>query len=112
MILDGEESVTITLTNNSDSLALFNRVEILSSPNGEEVKPIIYIDNYVSLFSSKSIDTMAKYKTSDLHGNMSSFMLRGIMITNLRLILIWRELKSEIYYSNHLDNNVSGGDLM
>jgi exo-1,4-beta-D-glucosaminidase len=77
VISGDKETVTVTLTNNSNSLAFFTRVEILRGPNGEEVKPIIYSDNYVSLFPSESIDIVATYKTSDLQGANAFIRVKG-----------------------------------
>ena len=86
-ISDGEETVIITLTNNSNSLAFFTRVEILRGPNGEEVKPIIYNDNYVSLFPSEAIDIIAKYKTSDLHGKNVFIHVEGYNVNKAQVNL-------------------------
>ena len=86
-ISDDEKTVTITLTNNSNSLAFFTRVEILRGPNGEEVKPIIYNDNYVSIFPSESIDIIAKYKTSDLPGKNLFIHVEGYNVNEAQVNL-------------------------
>jgi exo-1,4-beta-D-glucosaminidase len=77
VISGNKETATVTLTNNANSLAFFTRVEILRGPNGEEVKPITYSDNYVSLFPSESIDIVAAYKTSDLQAANAFVRVEG-----------------------------------
>ena len=51
-----------------NTLAFFIRVEITKGKNGNEVLPVLYDDNYVTLFPSESIDIVAKYKKSALKG--------------------------------------------
>lgn len=48
----GEEnsSARITLTNASDHVAFFVRAEVTKGPGGEEILPITYTDNYVTVF--------------------------------------------------------------
>jgi exo-1,4-beta-D-glucosaminidase len=75
--INGEETATVRLINNSDTLAFFNRVEITKGEDGEEVSSIIYDDNYVSIFPSESIDIVARYKTTDLHGAKAHVRIAG-----------------------------------
>lgn len=74
----GEESrATITLTNSSDHPAFFMRVEVTKGPDGDEVLPALYEDNYVTLFSKESRTLWAKFRTADLAGQEPYLRLEG-----------------------------------
>jgi exo-1,4-beta-D-glucosaminidase len=52
---DGADSVvSVTLTNSSATLAFFARVEIAASADGDELVPVRWSDNYVSLRAGES----------------------------------------------------------
>jgi exo-1,4-beta-D-glucosaminidase len=46
----GEEHVAITLTNPSTHVAFFVRVEVTQGADGEEILPVTYDDNYLTVF--------------------------------------------------------------
>jgi exo-1,4-beta-D-glucosaminidase len=74
----GDESrVAITLTNPSGQVAFFLRVEVTKGPDGEEVLPITYEDNYVTVFSKESQTLWAKFRTSDLEGAQAHLRVEG-----------------------------------
>jgi exo-1,4-beta-D-glucosaminidase len=77
IVLNGEATTTVTLTNNTKTLAFFTRVEITKGLDGEEVLPTLYSDNYVTLFPSESIDITAKYKTSNLEEHYTFIRVEG-----------------------------------
>ena len=75
---NGTDTVTITLTNNNPSnLAFFMRAEVTAGNNGQEVLPVTYTDNYVTLFAGESITLTASYATSDLGGQSPFLRVRG-----------------------------------
>lgn len=68
-ISGGQETATIFLTNSSTTnIAYFVRAEITAGPGGLEVVPILYSDNYVSLWPGDSKTITATYATSLLGG--------------------------------------------
>jgi exo-1,4-beta-D-glucosaminidase len=74
----GEECrATITLTNASNHPAFFMRPEVTKGPDGEEVLPIIYEDNYVTLFSKESRTLWARFRMADLAGQKAYLRLEG-----------------------------------
>jgi exo-1,4-beta-D-glucosaminidase len=52
----GENGVTIRLKNPTGRVAFFERAEILSGPDGDEILPIEYSDNYVTVFPGETVD--------------------------------------------------------
>jgi exo-1,4-beta-D-glucosaminidase len=62
---DDETTATVTLTNKSKVPAFFVRVEIAKAAGGEEVLPIVWTDNYVTLFAGESASLQAR-----LHGRI------------------------------------------
>ena len=74
----GEESrATIILTNPSDHPAFFMRAEVTKGEDGEEVLPILYEDNYVTLFSKESRTLQVRFRTADLSGQQAHLRLEG-----------------------------------
>ncbi len=82
----GNDTVTITLTNNSaTSLAFFLRPEVTAGNNGLEVLPVTYTDNYISLFPGESITITAKYATADLNGQSAYLRVRGYNVPTFNI---------------------------
>jgi Exo-beta-D-glucosaminidase Ig-fold domain/Glycosyl hydrolases family 2/Mannosidase Ig/CBM-like domain len=74
----GEEfRATITLTNSSAHPAFFMRVEVAKGPDGDEVLPVMYEDNYVTLFPNESRTLEARFRTADLAGQKPYLRLEG-----------------------------------
>jgi len=77
-VANGQETVTITLNNPSaTALAFFMRAEVTKGSGGEEVLPVTYTDNYVTLWPGQSMTITAKYATSDLGGQPAYLRVRG-----------------------------------
>ncbi|MBI3216878.1 MAG: glycoside hydrolase [Mycobacterium sp.] len=51
--------VTVRLTNNSRTIAFFERAEVRSTRDGDEILPIEYSDNYVTVFPGESVELNA-----------------------------------------------------
>ncbi|MEJ2010003.1 MAG: glycoside hydrolase [Acidobacteriota bacterium] len=74
----GEESrVAITLTNPSSHVAFFMRAEVIRGPDGDEVLPVTYEDNYITLFPKESKTLWARFRTADLGGRKAHLRLEG-----------------------------------
>ncbi|MEU8264356.1 hypothetical protein AB0C02_27510 [Micromonospora sp. NPDC048999] len=77
----GQETATIRLTNNSPTnIAFFLRPEVTAGNGGDEVLPVNYTDNYVSLWPGESTTITATYQTSDLGGLPPYLRVRGYNI--------------------------------
>ncbi len=63
----GEESIThVTIENPSKSLAFFVRLKVDKGAKGEEVLPVVWEDNYISLLPGEKRVVTASYRASDL----------------------------------------------
>jgi exo-1,4-beta-D-glucosaminidase len=63
----GEISVThVTLQNPGNTLAFFIKLRIVKEAGGDEVLPILWQDNYISLLPGERRELTATYRTSDL----------------------------------------------
>jgi len=52
----GENGVTIRLKNPTQRVAFFERAEILTGADGDEILPIEYSDNYVTVFPGETVE--------------------------------------------------------
>ena len=52
----GDNRVTIRLHNPSQQVAFFERAELSSTPDGDEILPIEYNDNYVTVFPGETVE--------------------------------------------------------
>jgi exo-1,4-beta-D-glucosaminidase len=63
----GEESIThVSLENPTTSLAFFVRLKVDKGASGEEVLPVIWEDNYISLLPGEKREVSATYRASEL----------------------------------------------
>jgi exo-1,4-beta-D-glucosaminidase len=77
-ISGGQQTVSVTLHNTSaTNIAFFLRPEITAGNGGNEVVPVSYTDNYVSLWPGESTTITTAYQTSDLGGQASYLRVRG-----------------------------------
>lgn len=85
-IADGEETVNLTLINTSTTnIAFFARAEVTQGNGGEEVLPVTYTDNYVTIWPGESITITARYATADLAGQLPYLRLRGYNIPTFNI---------------------------
>jgi len=62
----GEEAVTqVTLENPSKSLAFFVRLKVTKGAKGDEILPVIWEDNYISLLPGEKREVTATYRASE-----------------------------------------------
>jgi exo-1,4-beta-D-glucosaminidase len=63
----GVEEVThVTLENPSKSLAFFVRLKVNKGTKGEEILPVVWEDNYISLMPGEKREVTATYRASEL----------------------------------------------
>ena len=63
----GEDEIThVTLENPTKSLAFFIRLKVDKGVKGEEILPVIWEDNYLSLLPGEKREITATYRASDL----------------------------------------------
>jgi exo-1,4-beta-D-glucosaminidase len=63
----GEDAVThVAIENPSRALAFFVRLKLEKGKGGDEVLPVVWQDNYVSLLPGEKREIMATYHASDL----------------------------------------------
>ncbi len=64
---NGEEELThVYLENPSQSLAFFVRLKVVKGPKGEEILPVVWEDNYISLMPGEKREVTATYRASEL----------------------------------------------
>jgi exo-1,4-beta-D-glucosaminidase len=63
----GEEAIThVTLENSSKNLAFFVRLKVNKGKGGDEILPVIWQDNYVSLLPGEKREVTATYRAREL----------------------------------------------
>jgi exo-1,4-beta-D-glucosaminidase len=63
----GEDSITrVIVENPSKSLAFFVRFKVKKGVNGEEILPVVWQDNYISLLPGEKREVTATYRASDV----------------------------------------------
>ena len=74
----GEESVTrVTLENPGKSVAFFVRLKVNKGKGGEEVLPVLWEDNYISLMPGEKREVTATYRSADIGGAKPEVEIRG-----------------------------------
>jgi exo-1,4-beta-D-glucosaminidase len=63
--LNGEEHVAITLANPGSRVAFFVRAEVTQGADGEEILPITYDDNYITVFPHETRTIEARFRKFD-----------------------------------------------
>lgn len=66
---DGRRAVIVEMTNDTDRLAFFTRTELKAAREGEEILPIEYSDNYVTVFPGESVQVRAVPLNDDAEPN-------------------------------------------
>jgi len=65
--MHGEDAITrVTLTNPSKSLAFFVRLKVDKGAKGEEILPVVWEDNYISLLPGEKREVTATYRAKEL----------------------------------------------
>lgn len=77
----GQSKAALTLRNDSSHIAFFMRAEVVKGSRGDEVLPITYEDNYITLFPGESRTLGARFKTVDLGGQEPHFRVEGYNVS-------------------------------
>jgi exo-1,4-beta-D-glucosaminidase len=67
----------VTLTNEGDVLAFFIRLRLVAGDHGEEVLPVEWSDNFVSLLPGEKLELTARYAVKELHGRSPALEVSG-----------------------------------
>jgi exo-1,4-beta-D-glucosaminidase len=63
----GEDAIThVTIENPGKNLAFFARLKVDKGPKGEEILPVLWEDNYISLLPGEKREVTATYRASEL----------------------------------------------
>jgi exo-1,4-beta-D-glucosaminidase len=74
----GEEEIThVTLENPSKSLAFFVRLKVDKGVKGEEILPVVWEDNYISLMPGEKREVSASYRASELGAAKAAVEVSG-----------------------------------
>ena len=73
----GWVTVTSTVTNRSKTPAFFIRAEVTGSATGDEILPILWDDNYVTLFAGETKKLQARYAVTNAPASGTFVRLRG-----------------------------------
>jgi exo-1,4-beta-D-glucosaminidase len=74
----GEEAIThVTLENPSKTLAFFVRLKVNQGKAGDEILPVIWQDNYLSLLPGEKREVTAIYRTQELGAAQPTVEVRG-----------------------------------
>lgn len=74
----GDDAVThVTLENPSKNLAFFVRLKVDKGPKGEEILPVVWEDNYISLLPGEKREVTAVYRASELGAAKASVEVKG-----------------------------------
>ena len=71
------ETTHVTLTNSSKSLAFFVRLKANRSADGQEILPVLWQDNYISLLPGERREVSATYRASDLGNTTPTVEVSG-----------------------------------
>ena len=74
----GEEAIThVTLENPSKSLAFFVRLKVNKDKGGDEILPVLWQDNYISLLPGEKRDVTAMYRAQTLGTSQPAVEISG-----------------------------------
>jgi exo-1,4-beta-D-glucosaminidase len=74
----GEDEVThVVLENPSKNLAFFVRLKVNKGAKGDEILPVVWEDNYISLMPGEKREVSASYRASELGGAKAAVEVSG-----------------------------------
>ena len=75
---EGEQSTThVMVENPSQSVAFFVRLKVTKGKGGDEILPVVWQDNYISLLPGEKREISASYRTADLGGAAPHLEVQG-----------------------------------
>jgi exo-1,4-beta-D-glucosaminidase len=79
---DGPDEVAhVALSNPGSTLAFFLRLQVVTAPGGEEVLPVLWTDNYLSLLPGESREITARYRPEGAPGTARALVVSGWNVT-------------------------------
>jgi exo-1,4-beta-D-glucosaminidase len=79
---NGEEAVThVVLENPSKSLAFFVRMKVVKGKGGDEILPVLWQDNYISLLPGERRELTATYRAQELGTSVPVVEVSGWNVT-------------------------------
>jgi exo-1,4-beta-D-glucosaminidase len=79
----GEEAIThVTLDNPSKSLAFFVRLKVNKGRGGDEILPVVWQDNYISLLPGEKREVTATYRARELGATQPVVEVSGWNVEN------------------------------
>ena len=84
---NGERKVTITLVNPAGHVAFFVRAEITQTPDGDEILPITYNDNYITVFPHETRTVVATFSSSAIGAHTSALRAEGYNVAKKVMLL-------------------------
>lgn len=77
-VKEGEDAIThVTIENPSKSLAFFVRLKVDKGEKGDEILPVVWEDNYISLLPGEKREVTATYRASDLGAAKAAVEVSG-----------------------------------
>jgi exo-1,4-beta-D-glucosaminidase len=77
----GEDTVAITLANtDKTNVAFFMRAEVVTGKNGDEILPVVYSENYITLWPGETATITAKYATGNSGNRAISVKIQGFNV--------------------------------
>ena len=74
----GEDAITrVTVQNPAKTMAFFVRLKVNKGKGGEEILPVVWQDNYISLMPGESRELTATYRAGELGGAKPSVEVSG-----------------------------------
>jgi exo-1,4-beta-D-glucosaminidase len=67
----------VTLSNPGSTLGFFLRLQVVTAPGGEEVLPVLWEDNYLSLLPGESREVTARYRPEGGPGTGRALVVSG-----------------------------------
>lgn len=67
----------VTVTNPSQSVAFFIRLKVTRGKGGDEILPVVWQDNYISLLPGEERDISATYRTADQGTSAAQVAVQG-----------------------------------
>jgi len=72
-----EETTHVTLKNPSKTLAFFVRLKVNKGVKGDEILPVVWEDNYISLLPGEKREVTATYRASELGASKPAVEVSG-----------------------------------
>jgi len=78
---------SVTLKNDSSQIAFFVRAEVTTGLDGEEILPISYDDNYITLFPHQTRQLTATFERPEHSSSPLSARVEGYNVKKLTISL-------------------------